>query len=356
MSATESTQPSYPIPLTNAHELIATVIFDPLVEQKRIDQIIRDEGLVQNYDLRRKRTNELLDELAKSLIGTAVESYSELHARIRGAGESAWGMETAQKVNSAIYPGFEISEAVDQRAVAELCGWEKEWNDVLSIWKERGHLDKQWIPIDTIDALCVSSGIGALAAREQIPIGRNVVDLGGGTGSWGFVLAQLGFDVTLIERDARLIEQFEITREALQKRGVRTGNIHALHGEFHAEDEKNSPAIRSVLQNADIMVCYPYEEQVRDRLRLFQHYGKPSSLLVLYGGALDDFMLNVDFADKYGVSIVGQDIRNKVFKNIHGDGHRYVRGFDASRSGSNWIMLQKMQPSTNQVRIGQFPK
>jgi hypothetical protein len=323
------------------------VVFDPVREWKRIKEAVELEmaeaGEGTNFDKRIKRENQHMDELAGTLVGSgAVESYGEMHGRLRAVDRAEWGLEQIQKINGQIYAGFEVGEIIDQRVVTELIGVEKYNHSAMAYWRDRGQIDKGWVPIDTVDAVCVSSGLAALAMKEGIPLGRKAVDLGGGDGTWGFALAQLGFDVTLIERDGRLLDQFQVERNKLERLGINTGRIDQIHGSFSVDDAKNTPEIKSALKEADVMVSYPWPEEVESRMKLFQQYGKDSSLLVMYGGGFDSLAVDSSKLAELGLEVVGKEI-NAELKN--GDGKKkLVRGYEAPSFGSNWLVLKKTTP------------
>ncbi|OGD10014.1 MAG: hypothetical protein A2184_04415 [Candidatus Moranbacteria bacterium RIFOXYA1_FULL_44_7] len=333
------------LPRILAKEQEFRVTFDPTREWKRIKEAVAAEmaeaGEGTNFDKRVKREHQHMDELAQTLVGSrAVESYGEMHARLRAVDRTEWGMQETQRLNGELYEGFDIGEVIDPRVVTELIGMENYYHSVMAYWRDSGHIDKKWVPIDTVDAVCVSSGLAALAMNEGIPLGKKAVDLGGGDGSWGFALAQLGFDVTLIERDGNLVGQFEVEKNRLNGLGINTGNIKPIIGEFSVDDSKNTSEIKAALRAADVMVSYPWPEEVKDRMKLFQEYGREGALLVMYGSGLDSFAVDSRMITKFGLEVVGKEMNEELKSSS--DKQEWVRGFNTPSFGANWVVLRKV--------------
>lgn len=327
-------------------EQIKPIIFDPILEWGRISKLVEKEmtDAQENptFDNRVNREKKHIKELANRLIeARVVEDYSEVAARLHGANEAAREMKRIQELNSRIFDGFDIEEIIDLRTLAELIGLEIHYRYVMAHWRETKQIDEKWEPTPTKDALTVSSGLVALSMKENIPLGRKAVDLGGGDGTWGFVLAQLGFEVTLIERDERLIFQYERKKRKLENLSIKTGQISTIKGEFHLEEEKNTPEIIAALRNANIVTCYPWPEEVEDRMKLFKKYAKDDAVLVFYGGALDGFSVNSMEIKKAGLEVVGDDI-NKELEKKPGVS-RWIRGYNTTSSAASWLVLKKTQ-------------
>lgn len=330
---------------TKATERKPDIVFDPVYESRRIRELVREEmeavGEGNTFDKRIRRERKHMDQLAERLMMLgAIESYADMHTRLRAVERAEWGLEGINRNNQRLYPGFEVDEVTDLATLTELIGVRALYHGVLTTWQNEKQIDSRWVAIDTVDAMCVSSGISALAMKEGVAIGRKVVDLGGGDGTWGFVLASLGFRVTLIERDKRLLEQFEIERSRLKKLGVKIGNVKAVQGEFFLAETKNSPEILKALREADVMVCYPWPEEIEDRLCLYQKFAKPGAVLVMYGGQLDSFVIDSRMLKKYGLEVVGSEIKEELLSR-GGDKPRWIRGYNTPSMGANWMMIKR---------------
>jgi len=336
-------QPPPSTPERNTQE-----VFDPVNEWKRIEDTVAleiTEGRTSgNFDDKIKLRNRLISELAKKFVPTVVETERELFERLRAVDRANWGLEEIQRLNSQLHPEFYIHELIDLRTLAELIGVGNYYHSKMSYWKKEGLINKTWVAIDTVDAVCVTSGLLALAKKEGIQLGKKVVDLGGGDGTWGFVLWKLGFNVTLIERDPTLIQQLQFEKGKLEKiLEVKIWPLQTINGEFSTDDAKNTPQIRMALRKADVMVSYPWPNEVLDRMKLFSQYGKNNALLVMYGGSPNGFSTNTGDITNCGLEVVGSEINEKL-KSSGGE-LQWVRGYPAPQSGVSWVVLRKATTS-----------
>ncbi len=269
-------------------------------------------------------------------------SYGEIYSRINAVHSADFAIEETDSLSKEIHEGADISELIERKALVEIIALHDQHTDGLHHLQNTGRIDKKWVTTQAMDALSVGSGLIALCAKENISLGRSLVDLGGGDGTLGLIMAQLGFAVTLIERDKNLVEHTYKAIEQLKERGIQPGFIRQLLGEFHVEKEKNTPEINQALQTADIMYCYPWPEEVEDRLKLFSENAKQNSILVLYGSGVDDFSIKLNLLDKYNLEFIGistDEIREGQKEGRIGR----FRGLRAAGVGSNWMALRKKQ-------------
>lgn len=318
------------------------VLFDPTTEWANIlSEIGKDSKAAGiSWDEWIKRRNQAMDKLYERLSEKKYFPYFEMSNRLRAVKTAEWGMEEIQFTNSKHFSGFEISEMINPKDLIEYIARFESSHDDLNREKQNGTVDQRWISIDVIDALCVSSGISALCAKEKIGFGRKSVDLGGGDGTWGYIMALTGFDATLIERNPTLAEVCNQVKEELVRMNARVGQVTVIPEEFHTKKEENSPAIIEAIGNADIVTCYPWPDEVEDRIKLFCSCTKPEALLVMYGSGMDGFSIPLPLLKKYDLEQVGLDPEDK--ERVESDPlAKNLYGFPAATFGSNWVLLRK---------------
>jgi hypothetical protein len=327
---------------TAVKELEFAVSFDPEREWSLIEaEIGRDhKSAGVKFDDRIRKRNKLIDQLVRTLSPLRL-SYSEIFDRLISVPRARWALGETQKLNQRIFPDFEVEEMISQGVLAEIIASGKFFHDSLSHLRNIGKVDKKWVSIDGADALGVSTGIIALAAKEGIMLGRNAVDLGGGDGSWGVMLARLGFNTTMIERDETLVSVAEDRIESLGKKNIALAPARVVKGEFHLEEDQNLPVINDSLKNADLMVCYPWPDEVVERLELFRKYAKDNSVLVMYGSGIDDFYLDLKKVEELGLEVVGFD-KEELDQRREESGSNRFDGLPAPGFGSNWVMIRKV--------------
>ncbi len=321
--------------------------FDPIAEWEKIEASVREElkaaGHENNWDEKINLEHKHFDVLEEKFVGRGVDSYHEIFSRLRAVHRADWALERIQRINSGFHEGFEIGEMMDKRTLVEFIATCDYYHDGLTSRRNYGEINNRWVSTDPVECLSVGSALTALATKEGFHVGSNLVDLGGGNGVWA-ILSKIGFNVTLIERDKKLVEQYWIERKRLEKMGIKSGNVRTIQGEFHPEPSENTTEIKNALESADVMVCYPWPSETEDRLELFRAHGKQDSLLVLYGGPMDDLRLDVDWLAKYGLEVIGEEI-NRRLKERDEDpdfrGYYGIRGFETPSFGANWIVLRK---------------
>ncbi|MFZ5438033.1 MAG: hypothetical protein ACOZAK_03190 [Patescibacteria group bacterium] len=326
---------------TQVKELELTVTFDPLREWEQIEAEIGVDHIQASisFDERINRRNKLIDQLVKTLTPLRL-SYSEIFDRLIAVPRSRWALNTTQQLNQEIFPGFEAEEMISQGVLAEIIASGSFFHDELNYLRNVGKVDKRWVAIDGADALGVSTGIIALAAKEGIMLGRNAVDLGGGDGSWGIVLARLGFNTVMIERDSTLTTTAAARIKSLKEKNISLAETNIINDEFHLAEDENSPAVNDSLKNADVMVCYPWPNEVSERLELFKKYAKDHAVLVMYGSGVDDFYLDLKKVEELGLEVVGFDKEDLARQRAEKSSNRF-NGLPAPSFGSNWVMIRK---------------
>lgn len=314
---------------------VKTPSFDPVVEWHRIRQEIDSEleasGSVGNFDektrLQRVKIQKLHDSLCQS--GTNI-SYGDLDNQLHAVDTAEFIYPEIDRLHQELVDGFDLDELVPLSTSVQLIAVDRHNRADLVRRRSRGEVDQKWEAINPTDALCISTGIAALATKEHIPLGHKVLDLGGECGTWALALAQCKYDVTFIERDARLIEEFRDRQQQLNQRGVRTGNIQPIHAEFFSDSTKNSPLVNSTITSADIIVCYPWPEELEDRLLLFSDLAKDTAVLVLHFSD-QNFGVEPEMLDEFGLEVVGEKNEDVVF----------YTGLQSVQGGASWLMLKK---------------
>lgn len=322
-------------------ELELTVTFDPVREWEQIEAEIGVDHIQANisFDERINRRNKLIDQLVRTLSPLRL-SYAEIFDRLLAVPRSRWALNTTQQLNQEIFPGFEVEEMISQAVLAEIIASGSFFHDELSYLRNVGKVNKRWVAIDGADALGVSTGLIALAAKEGIMLGRNAIDLGGGDGSWGIMLARLGFNTAMIERDSTLTTAAADRIRSLKEKNISLAETNIINDEFHLEEAENSPIINASLKNADVMVCYPWPDEVSERLELFKKYAKDNAVLVMYGSGVDDFYLDLKKVEELGLEVVGFDKEELNRQRAEKVSNRFA-GLAAPSFGSNWVMIRK---------------
>ncbi len=310
-----------------------TVVFDPVVEWDKIEKQLEEDPAL-SFDERTKKRDKLIKQLATALYPLGLP-FEKIFDSLISVQRARWALRKTQKINSKIFPGFEVDEMISLQDLTKILASGLLIRDDLDYLKNTGVVNERWVAINGADALAVSTGIIALAIKERIKLGRNAVDLGGGDGSWGIMLAKLGFNTIMIERDPTLVKAAQDRINALKEENIALAPIRVVQGEFHLKKEVNTSTINDILEDADLMVCYPWPDEVIDRLKLFKQYAKDDSILILYGSGIDGFRLDLQQIEELGLEIIGS-------KKETAEEQNKPIGFPALNFGSRWVMLKKV--------------
>lgn len=195
---------------------------------------------------------------------------------------------------------FSVEKYIDLKTIADFRTQLTISRKKMYPLKIKSSIPLEWVPSRPEDAISVATGLRTVARLHNIRLGDKAVDLGCGDGVWTIAMALAGFRVASIDMSKELLEQAQENVRNLQEWGdpISVNDIHFIHSRFDTRPEDNTHDVRMALQQADVMVCWPWRHEIPDRLQLFTNHAKNSALFILFHPGKD---ISDSDIDKFGL-------------------------------------------------------
>ncbi len=307
---------------------------------KEINALTAGKNL--DYDEKLKTKRQHLDVVTKRQRLDQKQRWL-LEERVHAYGSARHQLDTVAVQERNLNYDVPAQMLLPVKTLAELEFAYDERKRAQHMMSEKGVINKQFIAISPLDAYISAVGCLMVLQREGLDPGQRVLDLGAGDGQWSFVWDQLGFQVTGIERDPILAAvEFERKVRQLAQFGVSITHTRMLNEEFNMVLDKNTPQVMAALAESDIWICYPWQNEVNDRLTLFETTAKPGAILLFYGSATingREFILTKKtFVEHERLELVGQEVNDFADTCESND---ELRGYDAAMYGAEYLVVRK---------------